>query len=400
MSSNNVPNGKSKYTATVYFPSWGIYERQYGVNKLPIGVVPRIAYAFFDARPDPSTGHLIPVSGDPWADFDKRMAGGESVNPPDSWSTPSASGYYGNFGQFYKLKHVQKKQFKLILALFGWTWSSKCSDVYATQDSRKAFVDGLISIFKRYSIFDGVSIDHEYLSDDGKNYGKTGNVARPQDGSNFVEFLRLLRRQLDANGFKHFEISMCCTAAPEKARFPIEKIHPLLTYLEVMTYDFADGGWSAGTCMATHHTNLRPTKHSPYSVQTAVDHYVKRGVPSHKLLVGIATYSRGFSNCEGLHAPSRGGSSDKDWDAGSVDFKNLPRPGATEHWDDEAKASYSYDPVRKVLNSYDCPRSVREKCKFVKQRKLGGVLMWEASGDHPVTHPRSLIKVVRDELLK
>jgi chitinase len=61
-----------------------------------------------------------------------------------------------------------------------------------------------------------------------------------------------------------------------------------------------------------------------------------------------------------------------------VDYKQLPMAGAEEQWDDHAKASYSYDSQRRVLNSYDNPRAVREKCEYVKRRGLGGLIIWES----------------------
>src|SRR3712207_8610130 len=44
---------------------------------------------------------------------------------------------------------------------------------------------------------------------------------------------------------------------------------------------------------------------------------------------------------------------------------SLPRPGAVEYWDHQAKAAYSYDAQMKILNSYDTPASIAEKCKYV-----------------------------------
>jgi len=35
------------------------------------------------------------------------------------------------------------------------------------------------------------------------------------------------------------------------------------------------------------------------------------------------------------------------------DYRSLPREGATEYFDPYARAGYSYDPVKKILNSYD-----------------------------------------------
>lgn len=66
------------------------------------------------------------------------------------------------------------------------------------------------------------------------------------------------------------------------------------------------------------------------------------------------------------------------WQAGIVDYKALPLSGAVEMWDSTAKAGYSYDANRKVLNTYDVPQAVLAKCQFVQEKGLGGVIIWES----------------------
>ncbi|KAJ3004191.1 UNVERIFIED_CONTAM: hypothetical protein HDU68_005242 [Siphonaria sp. JEL0065] len=75
---------------------------------------------------------------------------------------------------------------------------------------------------------------------------------------------------------------------------------------------------------------------------------------------------------------------------GIVDYKQLPLAGATEFWDDAAQATYSYDPQKRVLSSYDSLDSVRVKCQYVHEKGLAGIIVWESSADFPVSHPRSL----------
>ena len=102
------------------------------------------------------------------------------------------------------------------------------------------------------------------------------------------------------------------------------------------------------------------------------------GVPAHKIYIGVPFYSRGFAGSNGLGSPASGASPDTSWESGVVDYKSLPLPGAVELWDDQAQASYSYDVSRKVLNSYDNPRAVAAKCEYIKQKGLGGLIIWES----------------------
>jgi chitinase len=370
-----------KHKVVYYHTSWSQYTQKFLVSDVPLDHVDEIAYAFFDARPGPDGKTLVCVTGDPWADFD-RPFGGDAK-------------YKGSLGQLQKYKDLGKT-FDVTLAWGGWTWSKNCSDVTLTKASRAAFIDSVLKILDRtHDLFTGFAIDWEYLSDDGKNYGKPGNIARPEDGENFIAFLKEFRAALVGSGRKNFRLSMCTTAAPEKLQWPVEKIHPLIDEIQIMTYDFADGAWFS---KAAHHANLRKSAHAPYSTEQAVDAYLARGVPASKLLIGAAFYSRGCANTDGLGKPCKGASPDKSWDeAGMLDYKACPPKGSVEMWDDEAKASYAYDSKRKVFTSYDCPKSIREKCAYVKEKGLLGILVWETSGDFPITHSRSLTKIMHDE---
>ncbi|NDB36661.1 MAG: glycoside hydrolase family 18 protein, partial [Flavobacteriia bacterium] len=117
-----------------------------------------------------------------------------------------------------------------------------------------------------------------------------------------------------------------------------------------------------------------------------------------KIFIGAAFYSRGFANTNGLGQPASGGSPDMSWEKGVVDYKALPMAGAQEFLDPESKAAYSYDPVKRVLNSYDNRESILEKCRIVYEKNLGGILVWENSADKSVHDPRSLVATLRDHL--
>jgi chitinase len=369
------PTGKR---AIYYHTSWACYGRDFHVRQLPIDKLTDVAYAFFNVGAD---GRVF--SGDAWADFDNPLAG-KGVDPQNA---PP----HGNLGQFAKLRAAGKR-FNMTLAVGGWSWSGRFSEAVATAQTRETFVASLVDVFGRYpGLFNGVSVDWEYVSDDGKNYGLDGNTARPEDAANLVRLLKLLRARLPG-----FRLSLCVTAAPEKIKMPVAKIHPLVEEIHVMTYDFMDGRWGGG--VAGHQANLRPAPGCPYSVEQAVAAWRALGVPARKLFVGAAFYSRGFSGTDGLGKPCTGGSPDKSWEDGVVDYKALPLPGAKELWDPVAQAGYSYDAAKRVLNSYDTPRSVLEKCRFVHAQDLGGVLVWESSGDHPFEHPRSLMRVIHQNL--
>jgi chitinase len=87
-------------------------------------------------------------------------------------------------------------------------------------------------------VFTGVSIDWEYLSNNGVNYGNTGNVVDPSDSANFVLFVQTLRELFNQNNWTKYTIALCCTSAPEKIQFDVASLIPLLDEWHVMTYEY------------------------------------------------------------------------------------------------------------------------------------------------------------------
>jgi chitinase len=373
----------------IYFhTAWSTYDRNFQVKDIPEGVVD-LYYAFFHVD---AQGNVF--SNDAWADYDKRFTGEDSVHPPDTWDE-GGSPFYGNFGQFKKLRD-QGRAFNLHLAIGGWTGSKHFSDAVLSDERRMNFATSLISLFRKYPIFNGVSLDWEYLSDDGINYGNEGNIARKEDASNFILFLQLLRSQFQKHDMGHYVISFCAPATPSKVAFPVGEVVIHLDQLLVMTYDFFDGRWGNTTL---HQTNPRRSRFSDMSCESSALYYIQRGVPPQKIFIGGAFYSRGFANTNGLGQPSHGGSPDRTWEDGVVDYNKLPLPDATEYFDPEAKAAFSYDSNRRVFNSYDNRESLVEKAKIIFEMNLGGIIIWENSSDVRDVHsPRCLTNVLRENV--
>ncbi|KAI7541500.1 hypothetical protein KC331_g8527, partial [Hortaea werneckii] len=76
----------------------------------------------------------------------------------------------------------------------------------------------------------------------------------------------------------------------------------------------------------------------------------------------------------------------------------LPRPQAKTLHDQQAVASWCYDPSNRTMVSYDTPQVAAQKVEYIKHLGLGGAMWWESSGDHPCNHSQSLIRVTVDGL--
>lgn len=123
-----------------------------------------------------------------------------------------------------------------------------------------------------------------------------------------------------------------------------------------------------------------------------VAHYVSAGIPSTKLNLGMPLYGRAFTNTAGLGQPYDGVGKGT-WEAGVYDYKDLPLPGSKVCFDEEAYGTYSYDNSTKTLISFDTVEMALTKVDYIKQKKLGGAMWWEVSGDR--TDAGSIITNVR-----
>ena len=372
------PSGKR---LIVYHTNWSTYDRNYQVKDIPVDCMTDVNYAFFKLAPNES-GFYVPCSTDPWSDFDKPFE-------------DNGSSSKGNLRQFQSLKSSHR--FSLGMSIGGWTHSKHFSDAVASQQSRDAFIQAVFQLLRTHTVFDVVDFDWEHISPANCNFGDPGNVCRPNDGLNFGLLLQQLRHSLDVSqDLRHIRLTACVTGDHNAMdALPAATMAQTLASVNVMTYDYACGAETT-----VHSSNILPGRFCRNAVDLAVRKLLSVGVPANKIVIGAALYSRGFSQTNGLGHPHAGVSPDKSWEDGVCDYKTLPRQGATEFWDDESKASFSFDPVKRIFNSYDTAQSVREKCRYVWEMGLQGIIVWESSGDFPVHSNRSLIRALYEGLSK
>ena len=160
----------------------------------------------------------------------------------------------------------------------------------------------------------------------------------------------------------------------------------LLDFILVMTYDY-----HAGSREAHFNSPLYPARGDPtpaLNVDSTMRRFLDAGVPAEKLLVGIPFYARPYAVSSpannGLFQASSG--SPAGWRGGDGDWRVLSRtrlkdPAYVRYWEDSARVPWLYHAASGTWVTYDDPQSVGEKMRYVRERGLGGVFIWELGGD-------------------
>lgn len=282
-----------------------------------------------------------------------------------------------NFRKLNLLKKINP-DLKILISIGGWAWSENFSDAVLTDSSRVKFARSAVNIIREYNL-DGVDIDWEYPG----MAGEEDNIFRKEDKENFTLMFKEIRAELDKLEKSSGEKKLLTTATAGFASFldntNMAEASKYLDYINLMTYDlFADG-------IAAHHTNLYPTKvyKMNNSADDAVKAYVAAGVPISKLVLGLAFYERVFI----VENPVNKGIGDKrigdDYGRGYTYLKDslINKNGFIAYRDKDAMAPYLFNETTKQFISYDDEWSVRNKCLYVMDKNMAGVMFWEYSSD-------------------
>jgi chitinase len=384
-----------------YFVQWGIYGRAfYPKNVETTGEATRldtIDYAFENVGADGLCFERNAAgAGDAYADYQKLYDAATSVDGvADSWDQPLR----GNFNQLRKLK-ARHPNLSVLVSLGGWTYSKYFSDAALTPASRRAFAASCIDLFIKGNlpqldgdpaggpgsaagVFDGIDIDWEWPAAEAN----AGNIVRPEDKRNYALLLAEFRRQLDAYGRrtgKHYALSAFLPADPRKiaAGIAVPSVFESLDWATIQGYDF-HGTWEPTT---NHQAQLYapaadPTPEPRFSGDLAIRTYLAAGAPARKLLLGIPYYGRGWTGVpdvnHGLYQP--GTAAPGTFEAGVEDYKVLKALVGPRYFDGSAVATWFYD--GSTFWSYDDEQAIASKTAYVRDRHLGGTMVWELDGD-------------------
>ncbi|PYH73613.1 glycoside hydrolase family 18 protein [Aspergillus vadensis CBS 113365] len=367
--------GRPGYKTVGYFTNWGVYGRNYQPQDIPAEYITHILYSFANIRP---TGEVFLT--DTYSDLEKHY-------PNDSWSEPGTNAY-GCIKQLYLLKQ-QHRHLKTLLSIGGWTYSPNFAAPASTPRGRETFARSAVHLLADLG-FDGIDIDWEYPAD-------------ASQAKDFVILLKDVRRVLDEYsathlGGKRLLLTIAAPCGPDNIRkLRIGDMDPYLDFWNLMCYDFS-GSWDKNSGHMANVFHSGRGEITPFCADGAVTMYLNGGVRDpRKIIFGLPLYGRAF---EGTDGPGGGfqGVGEGSWENGVWDYKDLPLKGSREVVDPRLMASWCHDPVNRKMVSYDTPEVAAMKTDYVANRHLGGAMWWELSGDHHVSHERSLVRGTAERL--
>jgi chitinase len=286
-----------------------------------------------------------------------------------------------NFAQLTALRKLNPR-LTVLVSVGGWLWSTNFSDMALTAQSRRAFEDSVMEFLAHYDL-DGLDIDWEYPGLLG-----AGHPFRAEDKQNFTALLEELRTRFDAESrrtHRRLYLTIAMGAGDDVlAHSEMRKVGRSVDTVNLMTYDYYEAGSDPTT---GHHAPLfaNPADPKKISSDETVRAYEKAGVPAQKILLGVPFYGREWGEVpnvkHGLFQPGKvipGAYAPYS----AIEANMLGEgQGFTRYWDDAAKTPYLYNAEKHIFVSYEDPESLKAKCKYIRERKLGGVMFWEYFGD-------------------
>ena len=374
-----------------YLPQWGLYANPpWSAQQLiTSGTAPLLTQINY------SQAFIVNARcavADPNADLQHPYTAETSVDKtPDPPVDLAAAGVLR--GEFHQLQELHRlyPRIRMLISLEGKP--AAFADA-AQPDKRAAFVASCIDMFLRGNLapglqapglFSGIDMDWEYPNG-------------PQDGENFTALVAEFRRQLDAYGTAaHTERPMLTiAAAPGLGRYPgvdWPAVAGVVDQVGLMNYDY-NGRWQKMTGILAPLYGIPGLRLESGNNDSTVSEYERAGVPAAKLLMGIPFYGYHWSQVTDAgtqHGLGMTGQSER----GDTPYREIAAmPGYAALFRDPASsAPWLYD--GNTFWTFDDPASAAVKAGYVRLHGLGGMMIWELSGD---TADGALVKAMHSGL--
>jgi len=376
------PTGSVQQPRVVgYYTQWSVYDNFFVKNLVTSGsakVLTQIDYAFAELSNNQC------ASADNYADYQDPLPADATVS--GKADSQAAGAFVGNFHQLQELKKLYPN-IKIVMSIGGGSANPADFSTVSDATHRKAFVKSCIDMYVKGNfgpgivepgIFDGFDIDWEY-------------PASTEDEANLTALLAEFRSQMDAVK-KGMTLSIASSAGSWAYQYiDFKAAQESLDFFGLMAYDF-DGPWNNTTGLVAPLFHAKGDPDPSNNANYAVEAYLAAGVKPEKIVFGIPFYGYEWTGVpatdHGLFQPGQ------PLGSGSSYNQIIPAPaGFKKYRDPKTMAPWLYDGTN--FWTYDDPLSLGYKSLYVREKKLGGVMAWDLSGDTPNAE---LLKTTADVL--
>ncbi len=274
------------------------------------------------------------------------------------------------------IAEAHKNNVKVIISVGGWGYSDAFPTVVADSSLRAKLITNLTDYVVQNE-YDGIDLDWEYPT--------------ASDRNNVTKFITELHASFqDVN--PDLTISIAMPSVDWQNGYNYSAIMDYVEWFGLMTYDF-HGSW---TERGGHNSPLFAPQNSSCnngSISQSVQSYRQKGVPSEKMVVGLASYGRSFNTSVICGIASSGSNN-----GASVSYADAMQKidnGWTYHWDDSAKAPWLQNANSTKIVSFDDTTSFRMKREYIQSKNLKGAMVWALGYDKtPAGH--ELMNVLGD----
>ena len=362
-----------------YYPEWGVYDSTPFVpkNLISSGTAPLLTHLIYAFA---SINNNQCASADPVADYQDLLPANETIN-----GAADVGPFAGNFHQFQELKALYPN-LQIMVSIGGGDFSSDVFSTAAEPANVSAFVTSCINMFingqfasgiTEPGIFTGIDIDWEFP-------GQSTVNTPAQDQANFTAMMQEFRTQLNAVNPNYVLTTTGPAGSWGWQYMNLGVVQSSVDFINLMNYDF-DGPWSGTTGFVAPLYQSSSDPSSTNNASSTVQSYLGMGVPKSKIVFGMPFYAYEWgavtNQNNGLFEPCTVDPGTGECPNNTYEYNALSSlTGYTVYRDSTTQEPWLWDGSSSFI-TYDDSTSLAFKAKYAADQGLGGVMIWELSGD-------------------